>query len=114
MELLDHTPPVDVSVNVILSPLHTADGPVITAGNGFTVIFSLRVQPLGCVYIISGLPAATPVTTPVLELTVARELLEDVHVPLSTASDKVMVNPGHTLPGPVTGDVGKTVTVCVT
>ena len=45
--VLVHVPPVDVSVNTEVSPLHTAGDPVIIAGNGFTVILRLLGQPLG-------------------------------------------------------------------
>ena len=63
---------------------------------------------------IEGEPAAIPVTTPVEGITVARLVLFEVQVPPVKASDKEIVNPGHTDEGPVTGAVARTVTFIVT
>ena len=64
-------------VNVIVDPSQTAVGPVIV-GSALTVIVTVLEQPLLLVYVITVVPAATPVTTPAL-VTVATPVFEDVH-----------------------------------
>ena len=43
--LLLHVPPAVASVSETVEPAHTASGPEIRAGNGFTVIGRVEVQP---------------------------------------------------------------------
>jgi hypothetical protein len=62
----------------------------VMVGKGFTVIVIFFEQPSLLVYIISTFPAAIPVTNPEL-LTVATEVLEDVHA-LVVAADAEPVN----------------------
>ena len=109
-----HTPPVVDSVSIVLRPLHTVVVPINGAGRGLTVMVKNLAQVVGNVYIMFGLPAATPVTTPVEGFTVASPVLLDVHVPPEIELVKVMVKPEQTDVGPVTGAVGSTVTDCVT
>ena len=60
-------------------------------------------------------PEATPVTTPVAELTVATEVLELDHVPPEVASVSVIEEPGHTVLLPaIAAGPGVTVTVFTT
>lgn len=47
--LLLQVPPPDVLDSVIVDPLHTLAGPVIAAGNGFTVKSFVLLQPVGSV-----------------------------------------------------------------
>ena len=54
-------------------------------------------------------PAATPVTTPVVPPTVAVPVDELDHVPPETPSVRVMLEPGHTVVGPLIA-VGVTIT----
>jgi hypothetical protein len=42
----NHVPPVVVDDNVMSEPAHTAPGPVIAAGDSFTVIVLVVVQPV--------------------------------------------------------------------
>ena len=41
-----HVPPVGVLLSVILLFTHTTDGPLIAAGNPFTVATAVLVQPV--------------------------------------------------------------------
>ena len=61
---------------------------------------------------IFGEPAATPVTTPVVEFTVAKEALLLLHVPPTVASLSVLVKPIHALAVPVM-DAGNGLTVII-
>ena len=57
---------------------------------------------------------ATPVTTPVVKFTLAIAVFELVHVPTRVVSDKVVVNPEHTVSVPNISDGnGFTVTTAV-
>jgi hypothetical protein len=64
-------------VRVVEKPIHTFGVPVIV-GKEFTVIVCVMVQPFASVYLITLVPADTPVTTPEL-LTVATLGVADVH-----------------------------------
>jgi len=99
--LLLHVPPVVVLVNVVDAPRHTNVVPDITAGSGFTVSCIVCKQPFDNVYVIVGIPAATPVTTPDEEPTVASAGLPLVHVPPNTEFSKDAVAPTHTFAVPV-------------
>ena len=66
---------------------------------------------------IVAVPADTPLTTPVLALTVAMLVLEELYVPPDVADVNVVVAPAHTVAVPVSAStVGSafTVTVLVT
>jgi hypothetical protein len=54
--------------------------------------------------VIVLLPAAMPATTPVLILTVATDVLDELHTPPPVASASVILLPLHTLVVPVIGD----------
>ena len=45
--LLLHVPPPVPSDNVIVTPTHTCDAPLIAPGNGLTVIGAVMWQPVG-------------------------------------------------------------------
>jgi len=53
--------------------------------------------------VIRAVPADTPVTTPVEELTVAIETEPLVHSPPEGEDDRVVVEPAHTEKSPVIG-----------
>ena len=91
-------------VRVVVPPVQTANVPVIV-GNAFTVTVTVLLHPRLFVYVMTLVPAETPVTTPVL-LTVATAGVADtqgltaagvpepVNVvvdPIQTASIPVMV-----------------------
>ena len=91
-----HTPPVAASLSAVVKPRHALRMPVIGA-NGFTVTTTLVVQPAADVPIIVAVPAVTPVTIPVIELTVATAVLPLVKVTPGVASLSDVVKPTHTL-----------------
>jgi hypothetical protein len=53
--------------------------------------------------VITDVPRATPVTTPVVELMVAIAVLLLTHVPPGNASLRLIVEPTHTALGPEIG-----------
>jgi hypothetical protein len=86
--LLDvHVPPVVDDANCVVKPEQTFVAPVIDAGvgNAFTVTVAVAVLvqlfEFVYVYVIVAVPALTPVTDPVDELTIAVAVLELDHVP---------------------------------
>jgi hypothetical protein len=98
---LVHTPPDVVLVKIVVDPTHALFVPPMAASVGnaltFTVACALETQLLVVtVYVIVAVPAATPVTTPVLEFTVATDALDDVQTPFAVALVKVVVEPAHT------------------
>ena len=99
-------------VRVVVAPVHTVSVPDIV-GVVLTVTVAWAEQPLLVVYVITGEPAATPVTTP-LVLTVAYDVFEEVHgldpagVPEPVSE---VVEPEHTLSVPDIVGVLLTVTV---
>jgi hypothetical protein len=96
--LLTQLPPAVASFKVVVVPEHKDVRPVM-GDNALTVMSMLAIQPVpGKVYVIFTVPAATPVTTPVEDPTVARPL-PLVQVP-PPASVRVIVWPTHTLEGP--------------
>lgn len=78
---LVHTPPLVPSVSVVVAPAHNVVVPVIATGLAFIVVVTIVKQPVGKVYDITAVPAATPVTTPVEMPTVATPVLPLVHMP---------------------------------
>jgi len=78
---LVQVPPVGVLLKPIVPPTQTADGPVIMVGIGLTVTTIEVEQPVGKVYIIVVVPAATPVSIPESEPMVATEVLVLVQTP---------------------------------
>jgi hypothetical protein len=64
--LLLQTPPDTLLVRVVVVPVHTLVGPLITSGNTFTVATLVALQPLLNVYSIVAVPTALPVTIPLV------------------------------------------------
>ena len=92
--LLLQLPPVVGSLNVIVAPVHTGVFEVI--GNDpliVTTIVAALPQPF--VYCIVAVPGVTPLTTPLVEPTVATAVLLLLHVPPLTASANVVFAPTH-------------------
>jgi hypothetical protein len=69
--LLLHTPLIAVSDKVIVEPIHTEIAPEINAIFGLTVTTATEIQPGPALYVIVAVPAAPPVTIPVVLPTVA-------------------------------------------
>jgi hypothetical protein len=117
--LLLHTPPDVGSLSVVVVPGHTVRVPLTTDGSGFTVTVEARVQPVGSVYVIVTVPgvvgAAIPVTTPVVEPTVAIVISLLSQVPPVGAPVSAIVEPIHTcIPaGVLVIDVGSGFTVTI-
>ena len=110
--LLPHVPPVVVSAKVAVAPAQTV-APLIDVGNGLTVTIWVTV-PQEVIYEITEVPELTPVTTPLVLLTVAIPVSPELHVPPVTASLNPVVEPTHTLPVPVIADgTGLTITLAV-
>jgi hypothetical protein len=105
-----HVPPLVELVSVLVDPTHTFGVPAIAAGVGLTVNGVVTKQPVGKVNVMFNVPAATPVTIPVPEPTVANEALLLLHVLLPEPFVKVVVNPTHTFGVPLLAEgVGFTV-----
>lgn len=114
VSLLNQWPPLDISVRLMVVPLHAVKTPAIGPGNGFTVIaFVADAQP-GIVYFIVSMPGLIPVTAPVA-FTVAITGSRLLHEPPGLSSVSVNVLPAHTLDiGPVIAPGGLlTVTMVV-
>lgn len=109
------TPPVGEELNVDEDPVHMAKTPVIAAGCVFTVTTLVAKQPPLKVYVIVAVPAAAPVTTPDVELTLAVPDALLVHTPPVGEEDKVVVDPTQTVAVPdIAPGVVFTVTTAVT
>jgi len=108
-----------LAVNVTLPPeQNVVVPPAVIAGVGkaFTVTVAVAVLvqlfEFVYVYVIVAVPALTPVTDPVDELTIAVAVFELDHVPPVVASDNVTLDPAHTDVVPViAATVGKAFTV---
>jgi hypothetical protein len=74
--LLVHVPPVlPLSINAIVDPTQTVDGPAIEGvGVAFIVTVVYASHPVPMEYAMVLVPPATPVTTPVAGLTVATQV----------------------------------------
>ena len=113
--MLSQVPPDGVAANVVVAPTQTLADPVIADGVGLTVIIDVIKHPVGNVNGIVGLPADTPVTTPVVLTTVAWAVLLLLHVLVPLGLLNVVVRPTHTDPTPViAAGSGLTVTGVVT
>ena len=114
--LLAHVPP-PASLNKIVDPGQTLEGPTIRLGSTLTVTTELVVQPPGAVYIIIAVVVNTvlpPVTIPVVNPTKAIVGLPELHVPPVVASDKCVLSPEQTLRVPEMADgVRFTVTITI-
>ena len=100
--LLLHVPPAGVEFNVVVKPTHTAALPVIAVGLALTVTVAVTVHPVPKEYVIVDVPAAAPVTTPVVDPIKALPLLL-LHPPPPGVEFKVVVKPTHTPNVPVIG-----------
>ena len=96
-------PPGVPSATVIIEPSHTAVGPVITAGSGFTVMIAVVAQPVPIEYVMIEVPVVTPNTRPLLDPIVAIPVDPLIHVPPVVGSVSVPVRPIHIDVLPVIG-----------
>jgi hypothetical protein len=94
-------PPVVIIPSVVGEPAHTVITPVIAAGLAFTVIALMTIHPEPSEYVIVTLPAATPVTTPVEEPTIALVTALLVHTPPPMESVNVVESLVHTVDAPL-------------
>jgi hypothetical protein len=93
-------------LNVVVDPFSQTElTPVMLGGNGFTVIISVVLQTPNS-YVIKVEPDACPEIIPVTESIVATVVVPLCQVPPVIASDRVIVNPGHTVIGPLIGAGG--------
>jgi hypothetical protein len=105
-----HTPPVVELDSVVVDATQTEVIPVIgaTTGNALivTVAVTELVQPFAFVYVyvIVLVPAVTPVTTPVIEFTVATAALLLVHTPPAVVLVNVDIEPSHNVVVPAIAD----------
>ena len=99
--LLVQETPVGAQLKTVAAPVQIFVAPVMADGNGFTVTFNVLKQPFGIVYVITGVPVATPVTIPVPATTVASPELLLVHMPPLVPSVRGMVAPIQTEVVPV-------------
>lgn len=102
--LLLHVPPPILLMSVVVKPTHTADVPVIVSALGKAFIVTVFVadavpHKLVTEYITVSIPAATPITIPVVPIDAFALLIH--HVPPDAASVKVRVEPTHTVDNPV-------------
>mgnify|MGYP006271121275 CR=1 FL=1 len=110
-----------LAVNVTLPPEQNVVAPpavIAGVGNAFTVTTAVAVFvqlfAFVYVYVIVAVPALTPVTDPVDELTIAVAVFELDHVPPVVVLDKLTLDPAHTDVVPViAATVGNAFTVTV-
>lgn len=100
--------------NVVVNPAQTVSVPLIT-GSGLTVTVAVITQPLEFVKVMTAVPTAFPVTTPVLftDATVASDDVQGFTVAGAAALASVVVNPWQTFSVPVMVGNATTVTVAV-
>ena len=95
-------PPGVESLSTVTEPTQTPRLPDMGIGNGLTVTACTTAQPLGRLYEIVVLPAATPVTAPVAASMVAALILLLLHVPAEVVLPNVITEPAaQTDAGPV-------------
>ena len=112
--LLLHVPVPVVSLSVKVDPTQIVPLLLNIAVIGLTVMLKSRLQPVGNVYTIVSLPGAIPVTICELLPTVATDVFVLLHTPPTVPSDRLVMDPIHTVLLPVMepGN-GLTVTVAV-
>ena len=98
--LLVHTPNSVALVNVVDEPEHTDEAPPMAAGVAATLTIPVAMQPVGNIYVIADVPAATPVTIPDEDPIVAVEVELLDHGPPEEVLLSVVVDPIHTLSVP--------------
>ena len=102
--LMFQIPPEEVSVKVFVAPTHAKGDPIIVPafGNGGLIVITFTAvaapHTFVTVYMMISMPIVTPVTTPPDMVAVLPLLL---HTPPGVISVKVMLEPTHTLEGPV-------------
>jgi len=108
-------PPVLSSVRPSVAPAQTGADPEMGEGVAFTVTIEVTEHPVLSAYVIIEVPEDTPVTTPLLLITVATDVLPLAQVPPVVRSPSVIVEATHTGVEPViaTGVI-LTVTMAVT
>jgi len=111
--LLLHVPPASASDKVVVDPAQTVEEPVMLAGCAFTLITLVTYAPVLFVKVITVVPGDIPVTTPEVMPTVATAVLLLVHDTPGEASVTFMVEPTHTIDGPIIAP-GSGFTVIVT
>jgi hypothetical protein len=108
VRLFQVPPLLPLLVNVVADPAQTVVGPLIVPefGRGLTVIAADEIevpQVLVTVYFMVAVPAALPVTTPVLEFTVATAVLLLLQVPTpGLLLENVVVATTQTVEDPLT------------
>lgn len=113
VELL-HAPIGVALLSVIVSPAHTAPGPVIADGIPFTVTTAVVIQPAADVYVIVDVPTPTAVQRPVAGSIVATDVVPLDHAPPTVELLSVAVWDWHKANVPVIAPgVGSTVNVIV-
>ena len=97
---LDHAPPVDVELNVVVEFMQMVCPPLKVPAEGGVEIVTVRVAVTSThppvpviVYVIIAVPADTPVMAPEVGSTVAILVLELVHAPPVTVEPNVVVPP---------------------
>lgn len=99
--LLVHVPPDAVFVRVDVAPIvHTPNMPEM-ADIALTVIGLIAEHPLDVVYRIFNEPPVTPVTIPVADPTVAKEVLLLLQTPPDVAFVSAVVSAGQTVDAPL-------------
>jgi hypothetical protein len=98
---LPHTPPAVVLLSTVVLPAHTFSVPVIAAGEVSTLTVVTVLQPLPSEYVITALPAATPVTIPFSDPINATDGPADVHTPPVGVEVSVILAPVHAVDGPL-------------
>lgn len=112
---LVHVPPEGEELKVIVDPAHTEAGPETGSGNTSTVTVCVAKQPPAPVYVISAVPIAMPVMSPVTGSAVAIPVDPEAHVPPEGELLNVVTAPAQTVAMPVIADgVVLTVTSRVT
>jgi hypothetical protein len=108
-----HEPPVLVVLSVVVLPTHTFVLPVIAVGVGFIVTSRTEVHPvLVTLYVIPAVPAALPVTSPVVRFTLALTGSLLLQVPPPVLMFRSDVVPSHIAAAPVI-EAGGVEVVCV-
>ncbi len=99
--LLLQVPPAGELEKIVVRPVHTVAVPVMSVGRGFTVTTCVLLQLPPSEWVMVVVPAAIPVTTPVIASTVALAITLLLHVPPLLVLFKVIAEATHTLAGPV-------------
>jgi len=115
---LVHVPPGTAFVSVSEFPTQIVipivpGTPIIGPGLGLTVTVYTSKHPVESIYVITAVPAATPVTTPVEDPTVATPGEPELQTPPDGLPVKAIVDPTHTLFGPLITGFGFTMILIV-